>query len=322
MSITKAIAAFGAGFAVLIGVAAMAQSGGAPDSTAAATNHVLVLEAGIKGPKINWIEKSDVAALREGVIEKMELQIGMPVKKDGVIGVLHHKLAELTVAKNKVQAKQVAPEEKARAQKEVAASVVARNIRLNERKPGMVSAEDVAKAEGDLKVAEAQIKEALENRGIAEAELELAEETLREHTIFAPFDGIVLKRMKNPGESVRANDAVIQLGNLAKLSVEAYAPLDYSYRLKEGQVVEIQVHIQNGRGEPLAIEKKRFRGKITFIDPQIQAVAETGVRIRAVVENPDLELRPGLWVKMTIFLDSDVANNRAAGEPTRTARTE
>jgi RND family efflux transporter MFP subunit len=321
MSITKMFAALGAGCALLIGAAAMAQSGAASDSSAATTNRVLVLEAGIKGPKINWIEKSDVAALREGVIEKMELQIGMPVKKDGVIGVLHHKMAELTVAKNKLQAKQVAPEEKARAQKEVAASVVARNIRLNERKPGMVSAEDVAKAEGDLKVAEAQIKEALETRGIAEAELSLAEQTLDEHTIRAPFDGIVLKRMKNPGESVRANDAVIQVGNLAKLSVEAYAPLDYSYRLKEGHVVEIQVRIQNSRGD-LPIEKKRFRGKITFIDPQIQAVAETGVRIRALVENPDYELRPGLWVKMTIFLDSDVATNPAAGEPTRTARTE
>ena len=30
---------------------------------------------------VDWIEKSDVAALREGVIEKMELQIGMPVSR-------------------------------------------------------------------------------------------------------------------------------------------------------------------------------------------------------------------------------------------------
>ena len=35
----------------------------------------------------------------------------------------------------------------------------------------MVSAEDVAKAEGELKVAEAQLHEAKENRAIAEAEL-------------------------------------------------------------------------------------------------------------------------------------------------------
>ena len=141
---------------VLFGAVALAQTGGEgrrPD----AGSQALVLD---ELARIDWIEKSSVAALREGVIEKMELQIGMPVKKNGVIGVLHHEIAELTVRKNKLQALAIAPEEKAQAQKEVALSVVARNIRLNDKKPGMVSAEDVAKAEGDLKVAEAQIKEA------------------------------------------------------------------------------------------------------------------------------------------------------------------
>ena len=185
----------------------------------------------------------------------MELQIGMPVKKNGPIGVLHHEIAELTVKKNQLQARQVAPVQKARAQKEVAASVVARNLRLNTRSPGLVSAEDVAKAEGELKVADAQIKEALESTGIAEAELSMAERILEEHTIVAPFEGIVLKRMKEPGESVRANEAVIQLGDLSKLGAEAYVPLDYAYRVKEGQVVEIQPRIRGGRGVPLPIEK-------------------------------------------------------------------
>ena len=143
----------------------------------------------------------------------------------------------------------MAPEEKARAQKEVAISVVARNIRLNDRQPGMVSAEDVAKAEGDLKVAEAQIKEAQENRGIAEAELDLAKRTLDEHTIVAPFDGIVLSRKKNPGESVRANEAVIELGDLSRLSADAYVPLDYAYRVKAGP----------GRRDPAAPLGRRAR---------------------------------------------------------------
>ncbi len=47
---------------------------------------------------------------------------------------------------------------KAEAQTEVAQTVVARNKRLNERKPGMVSTEDVARGEGEYKVATAQIQ--------------------------------------------------------------------------------------------------------------------------------------------------------------------
>src|SRR5262249_48961440 len=100
-------------------------------------------------------------------------------------------------------------------------------------------------------------------------------------------------------------------------------PLEFAFRVKEGQIVEIQPRITSGRGEPLQIEKKRFRGKITFVDPQIQPVAETAVRVRAEFENPG-DLRPGLMVQMTIFLTPDVADAalETGGTPTRTARSQ
>ncbi len=237
MSILKPIAALAAGSLILLSAAALAQNGGAAAQPGNPGVQVLVLT---ELPYVTWIEKSSVAALREGVIEKMELQIGMPVKKDGTIGFLHRTFAELTVRKAQLQADSVGPVEKAEAQEEVALSVCARNTRLNERKPGMVSAEDVAKNEGELKAATAMKKEAIENRGIAKAEYELAKQTLEEHTIRAPFEGIVIKRMKEPGQSVRAGDAVVEIGNLSRLAVDAYVPLEYAYRVKEDQVVEIQ----------------------------------------------------------------------------------
>jgi RND family efflux transporter MFP subunit len=317
MSVSKPIAAMTAS-CMIMSMAALAQTGGESQRPADPGVQKVVLD---ELARVNWIERSSVAALREGVIQSMELQIGMPVKKDGTIGVLHHEMAELTVRKNKLQADSIAPTEKARAQKEVAASVVARNLRLNERKAGMVSAEDVAKAEGELKVADAQEKEAGENRAIAEADLKLAIQTLKEHTIVAPFDGVIIKRMKHPGESVRANEAVVELGNLYKLCADAYVPLDFAFRVKEGQVVEIQPRIMQGKGQPLPIEKKKFRGKITFVDPQIQAVSEMSVRIRAEFDNPTGELRPGLLVQMTIFLNPELAAAGPHGTPpTNTAR--
>jgi RND family efflux transporter MFP subunit len=316
MSITKPIAAVAAGCLMLATAGAVAQSGGSAQGSGNSDPQVLVLD---ELARIDWVETSKVAALREGVIEKMELQIGMPVKKNGVIGVLHREIAELTVRKNELQAIATAPEEKAKAQKDVALSVVARNIHLNHAKPGLVSEEDVAKAEGELKVAQAQLHEALENRHIAEAELALAKRILAEHTIVAPYDGVILRRMRNPGESVRANEAVVELGNLSKLCAETYVPLSYAYRVKEGQVVEIQPRLKMGRGEPLSIEKKHYRGKITFVLPTIQPVAETAVRIRAEFDNPG-DLRPGLMVQMTVFLTPEAAASTAETvPPTRTA---
>src|SRR5262249_36996312 len=222
--------------------------------------------------------------------------------KNGVIGTLHKETAELTVAKAKLAAKNVAAEEKAKAQQELALTVVATNERLNQRNKGMVSQEEMRKAEAEVKVATAMILEAVEQRSINKADLDLAIQATLEHTIQAPFDGVVYERLKNPGESVRAKEAGVRLGNLSRLPDRGYGPLEYAYRVKEGQIVEIQPQLQGLRGQRLAIEQKKFRGKITFVDPQIQPVAETAVRIFAEFENKDFELRPGLKAAMTIYL--------------------
>jgi RND family efflux transporter MFP subunit len=323
MSVPKPIAALAAGSLMLVGAAALAQGQGPAAPPADPAYQALVLE---ELAQVTWLEKSEVAALREGVVEKMELKIGMPVEKGGAIGYLHHKTAELTVAKAKRQADSVAPKEKAEAQKKVALSVCARNKRLNDRKPGFVSAEDVAKADGELEVSEAQSKEADENRAIAAAELELAVQALEEHTIRAPFAGIVTKRMKEPGESVHAGGAVVQLGNLNKLCADAYVPVEFVNRVKEDQIVEIRPVLNGRRSQPLPIERRRFRGKITFVDPEVQPVAETAVRVRAEFDNPPpWDLKPGMKAQMTIFLPPEAAVANApppeAGA-TKTARTQ
>jgi RND family efflux transporter MFP subunit len=318
IAIPKSIAALAAGSVLLLGAAAAAQNGEsqAPADGQGQGYQRLILP---DLARLDWIENSAVAALREGVVEKMELQIGMPVKAGGTIGYLHRRFAQLTVEKASRQAESIGAVEKAKAEVEVATAVVARDRRLNKYGANMVAAEELAKHEGELKVASAAAKEAEENRGIAKAELDLAVQTHDEHEIKAPFDGIITKRMKDPGESVRANEAVVELGNLNRLAAECYVPIEYSYRVKEGQVVELQPRSKSRT--PLPIEKKRFRGKITFVDPEIQPIGETAVRIRAEFENPGWELRPGLEGQLTIFLPPETAAADPRGdEGTRTAR--
>lgn len=294
-----------------LSIAALAQ---APAPAPGGQVATLVLDSSDQLATVDWIEKSDVAALREGVIREMELRLGDPAVKGQPIGYLHDEIAELSVAKAKIMAENEAGLERARAAAEVALTVVARNKRLNDRKPGMVSQEDVAKAEGELKVAEAAVKEAQGQLDVNQAELNLAQQMLNEHTILAPFDGIVTKRLKEPGESVRANEAVVQIGNLSRLCANAYIPLEYAYRVRVGQVVELQPRLAGGRGDQ-AIEHKAFRGRIVFVDPQIQPIAETAVRIRAEFENPEMELRPGLKGAMTIYLTNDAPAQAAAPAP-------
>ncbi|OJW21688.1 MAG: hypothetical protein BGO49_10070 [Planctomycetales bacterium 71-10] len=307
MSPLKTAASVALGTLATLSAAAFGQGGAAPAPSAA----TLVLDSHENLATIQWIQVSDVAALREGVIEKMELQLGDAVQEGGVIGTLHKEIAELTVAKSKLAAENQGPALKADAAKEVAAAVVARNRRLLQRKPDLVSQEEVTKAEGELKVAEAQLKEAQEQDAINEAELALAEEMLREHTIVAPFSGVIIKRYKEPSESVQANTAVVKIGNLSRLAANAFVPLEYVSRVKVGQVVELQPRLEGTSGDQ-PIERKTFRGVIKFVDPEIQPINETAVRIRVEFENTDLALKPGLKAAMTIFLDDAVAARPAA----------
>lgn len=297
MPFSKKSAALAAGFMFALSIATLAQNAPPPAAETLAVDDATV----------DWIDKSDVAALREGVIDTMELKIGMEARKGMPIGYLHAEMAEFTVAKAKVAVENVATEAKAQAQKELALAVLATSHRLNTRGAGIVSNEELRKQEAEVKVAEAMKNEAIEKRKLDKAELDLAIQAKKEHTIVAPFDGIILERLKNPGESVRANEAVVRLGNLDKLRAWAYIPLEYAYRVKEGQIVELRPRLLGTRSSALPIEQKRFRGKITFVDPQIQPVAETAVRIYAEFENKEHELRPGLKAEMVIYLGSEGA---------------
>ncbi len=297
---SKKAAALAAGIAVVLSAPMLGGSLAAQNPNSSAGETLVVEDA-----HVDWIDRANVASLHEGVIERMELSIGMPVSKGGKIGALHKEIAELTVKKAEVAANSIGPREKGKAQKDLAATVVAINLRLNRISKGSVSYEEQAKAEAELKVAQAAIVEAEERVKLDEAELALAKQALLEHTIVAPFDGIIIERMKGPGERVGANEPVVKIGNLGKLRIWGYVPLSYYYRVKEGQVVEFQPRLIGERHNPLPIELKRFRGKITFVDPQVQPVGETAVRIYAEFENKDFELRPGLKGTMTVYLASD-----------------
>ncbi|HMB07288.1 MAG TPA: efflux RND transporter periplasmic adaptor subunit [Isosphaeraceae bacterium] len=315
MPFSKKAAALAAGFITTLSAVTLAQNVAAGGRGPATSAETLVID----DATVDWIEKSDVAALLEGVIDRMELQVGMPVQKGKPIGYLHSELAALNLTKAEVAVRGTATQAKAIAQKELAMARVATDFLLNRKVPGSVSSEELRKDEAEVKVADAMEKEAIEKRELDKAERDVAKRTLEEHTIVAPFDGVVVDRMKNPGESVRAHEPVIRLGNLDKLRAWFYVPLRYKYRIKEGDIVDLQVKIEGTTGAPLPIEQKKFRGKITFIDPQIQPVAETAVRIYAEFENDGRELSPGLKGIVTLYLAGD--GGAGVPAPTVGART-
>ena len=154
------------------------------------------------------------------------------------------------------------------------------------------------------------IQTAKEGKALAEADYALAVQSRKEHHILAPFDGVITDRMKNPGESVRANEPVVRLGRTNKLRFVGWIPLETAYRIKGNEVIDVRPVID---GSDLAIEQKKFRGKVTDVSHEVNAVRTTEVRVLGEIDNPDnpehpeLELRQGMKAEMTIYLDPPAA---------------
>ena len=294
MHLSRKASALAAGIVFSLAAAAIGQP---PRSAPPDDTNFLVLD---ELQKIIEIEKSNVAALREGVIKQIEMKIGAEVKKGMAIGYLVDEAAVLAVAKAQLTADVKSPLATANAKQQLAETIVANNIRLNKRGSNLVSQEEVRKAEAELAVAEALVDEAKEKTQIDKADLDLAKRVVEEHAIRAPISGVITDAQKHPGESVRAGEPVVHMVNLDRLRVFAYVPLEYAFKIKPGAAVEIQPKITAAGNLP--IERKKFVGKVTFIDPTIQAINEVAVRIYADFKNPDHELRPGMPVSMKIDL--------------------
>ena len=275
-----------------------ARRGAAPrgSGSAASANEPLLVNG-----LIEWIEKSDVSAQTEGTIYDIELREGSEVARDGTIGSLHAEKAELTVAKARVAAEGKGGLAKAEAQRELAYTTLARLQRLNEKKLGYASKEEINKAEAEVKVGEAQIIDAHDNLKLAKAELDLAQQALKEHTITAPFAGTILKVLKHPGETVRANEAVVRIGKVDKLRFYGSLPIGNLGRVRPGMVVDVRPTIEDA---DVPIEQKRFRGKILFIGAEANNIGTTDVEVYAdVINNQAKDLRPGLKAEMAIYLN-------------------
>jgi HlyD family secretion protein len=114
----------------------------------------------------------------------------------------------------------------------------------------------------------------------AEANLELAEQQLRDLCVVAPFDGTVLKLLKQPGEGVRMIELepVVIFGDLSRLRIRAEIDERFVRGLAVGQRVEAY-----GRN----LLGKTFSGRIVGLE---KIMGDKTVFTRASSERKDLHV--------------------------------
>jgi HlyD family secretion protein len=187
-------------------------------------------------------------------ITELNADHGDLVKQGQVLARLHATQQEAKVARAKaaVLTAEVSVK-KAEANVVKAQAILAQRLEVNKRKQELASRlvtspqvaeeaqrdEDVAKAEllvaeNDVEVGKAQLSD-------ARAQLAYEEAILKQHTLVAPYDALVVDRQKELGTVIKAGDPIFTLVAKGSVWVLAYIDESRSGPIKEGQPAEVRL---------------------------------------------------------------------------------
>lgn len=139
-------------------------------------------------------------------------------------------------------------------------------------------------------VAQRVLDESAANLQVAQAQLSLMQARLARMRLTAPFDATAGIRLINIGDFVREGADLVNLEDTSSMVVDFRLPERFQERLQRGQTAELQLDALPGR---------RFTARIEALDPLLDANGRS-VAVRAVVQQPDAVLRPGMFARVNV----------------------
>lgn len=127
----------------------------------------------------------------------------------------------------------------------------------------------------------------------AEADIQSIQSRIDDTVIKAPFDGMLGLRNVSVGTLVRPGDQITTIDDLTQMKIDFDVPAIYLQQLKPGLAISGTVEGFKGR---------EFAGQVTMIDTQVDPVTRSA-KVRAIVPNQDLSLRPGLLMNIRLNLN-------------------
>ncbi|NOK05079.1 efflux RND transporter periplasmic adaptor subunit [Myxococcus xanthus] len=229
-----------------------------------------------------------------GTISKMNVRVGDKVKKGQVLAVLDASNVAISVE----QARAV--KQAADAALELATSSLERTRKVAES--GGVAAAGLDQAVIGQKQAAAQAAQAA-------AGLRLAEEMLRDHSIIAPFDGVITARTKNIGDSVAMTPSTPVFSIVDTTGLEVRAQVSES-------VVD-KVRVGTKTQGTLSPSGARFDVQVSVVGAVVDASNRTVEVLADVVGEPSTALRPGALVELDFSTVGQADDDKGLFLPTQ-----
>ena len=120
---------------------------------------------------------------------------------------------------------------------------------------------------------------------------EAATVDVEDRQIRSPVSGIVVHRVKDPGEAVERVGNMFEIIDVSRLKLLFFLPAERIPHLKEGMECPVEF--------PDFPSDESYTGRITFIDPQVDARSGL-LRVRLEFDNSKAGIKPGVRVRATL----------------------
>ena len=229
------------------------------------------------------VDSVDVRPRVSGTIESVHFQDGQVVKQGDLLFVIDPRpyAAELAQAKAQVAG--------ARAQLANADAEL-------KRAQALVGKKLVSESEAEVRAA-AQLKAAAE-LAAAEAAVQMKELNLSFTRVTAPLKGRASYRRFAPGNIVTADQTVLT-------TLVSEDPIRFLFDVPESALLKYKREAAGGSASRVEIRLQdekdyRWKGRVDFLDNALDRSSGT-IRLRAVVDNPDGFLAPGMFGQMRLY---------------------
>lgn len=138
-------------------------------------------------------------------------------------------------------------------------------------------------------ISQRSVDESAASLEVAQAKLALAQATVARMRVVAPFDGLAGIRSVSVGDYLKDGADIVNLEDLDAVFVDFRLPERLQGKVRTGQMARVAFD---------ALPGVQYAATVQAINPQIDADGRS-VAVRACIDNRRLQLRPGMFARVT-----------------------
>jgi RND family efflux transporter MFP subunit len=229
-------------------------------------------------------QDAKVGAPASGIVVMINAKEGQFVTKGQAVFELDSDLESLEVERRKTIADSMVEITAARTRVETLKIDLEGTRKLAESTRS-VSMEDLRKKELEYNLAEAELQQLEVTKKREQVEYKIADAQLRRRFVAAPFDGVIVQRLLEVGESCNQQQPLFRIVDVSRCRLVVHMEKAQSLKLKAGKEVTVRVHEIGGAFT--------VRGTVEFVSPLVDA--SSGLReVKVLFDNPGGRVHPGV----------------------------